>query len=111
MRYRVATPPMQSAKNPMQAARGEAFGIAGLTLAADMRADVVDRACHALADLARQRRAAIAVALHPPLAIVDQRGRDARQFLICLEREARPFARRRAARAARHAVEFKSSKL
>lgn len=81
--------------------------VTGLACAADFGADSVDAACGRYADLARQRGASVAVAVHPPKRRVDQRAGNEAEFGLILSREAWPLARERAASAAalaRHVI-------
>src|ERR1044072_9034050 len=83
------------------APRQRAGIIARLTRAAHLRTHRIDRARGGHADLAAQRRAAIAVAAHRPAGASDGIARDRFDFLFGREAEARPLGRIRAAGAAR----------
>jgi len=77
-----------------------AFGITGHAGAAHFGPHRVDQACRRLADLARQRRAAVAVAAHSRQSFVDESFRDQVERRIVLGSETRPVLRVAAAGAA-----------
>lgn len=85
--------------------RDQAGIVAGLAGAADIGPYRIDAARGLLADRAEQGRAAVSLATHPARLVVDKAGRDARERVIILEREAGPVARKRTAGAATLAIE------
>src|SRR5258708_10613490 len=77
----------------MPAPRHRAFGIAGHAGAADLGPRRIDRARRRDADLARQRRTAIAVAAHPRQSFIDELFRNQVELRVILGGEARPVLR------------------
>src|SRR5882757_6806852 len=86
--------------------RHVALGIAGHAGAADIGPNSVNPATNGNANLARQRRAAVAVAAHSRLPLVDEFLRDQGERLLVLDAEARPVLRIGAAGAAALAQAF-----
>lgn len=85
-------------------ARHPAGIVARLARAANLRPDIVDRARRGHADVAHQRGAAIAVAVHAPEVMVREHAWDAVELAVILGREPGPVAGIGAAGAAALAV-------
>src|SRR5712671_1586466 len=86
--------------------RHVALGIAGHAGAADIGPNSVNPATNGNANLARQRRAAVAVAAHSRLPLVDEFLRDQGERRVVLDAEARPVRRIAAAGTAALAEAF-----
>jgi hypothetical protein len=61
------------------------------TSSANVRSHGVDRARRRNADLSHERQAAIVVAPHSPMLVIDQPGWDQIERRLLFQREARPF--------------------